>query len=421
MRAIALVGGYSHASVVEEGKELAALGAPAGPCASRHVLILGAGYGGLRVALRLEKVMHRNDCEVLLIDQNDYHQYIHRIHEVAGGRTDEKEAVVPIPRLIRGKKIRFIRAKVLKIDPSNKLVETDRGTLRFDILVVALGSDTQFFGIKGLEEHSLTLRSVKSASEIRKRVEEAFVSAQGEERQLRFIVGGGGFCGTELAGELAEWLPLLARKHGMDPSRAKVVLVEMKEAILPEWNPKLAGKAAEILRSRGVELVLGKAIVEADEKGVLLSDGRRLEADLIVWVGGICGVDEISRICPVVGQRAPIDEYSEALGFPGVYVVGDCALVRDAKTGKPLPASAHIAMEQGDVVAENIYADLYRGVKRRYVPKHVGEVVSLGSRHAVGDLWGIELTGIAARMAKKLVHLAYVYSIGGFKLLMKGE
>lgn len=370
--------------------------------------------------MRLEKkIRDRSDCEILLVDRNDCHQYIHRLHEVAGGTKDEEAAFVPVRKLIEGKKIRFIQANVLRIDPARKLAETDKGTLKCDEMVVALGSGTGFFGIKGLREHALTLRSLEDARRIRKKIEEIFAATEGSGKELTFIIGGGGFTGTELAGQFAEWFPILARKHGLDPSKVRVVIVEMQKTLLPGWHPELASRAMEILRSKGVELVLGRAIVETNRKGVVLSDGSRLEASLIIWAGGIAAVDQILTICPVGGNRAPINEYSESANYRGVYVVGDSALVCNPKTGRPLPTSAHIATEEGSIVADNIYADLYGGVRKRYIPKHIGEVVSLGGRDAVGELWGATLTGIMAALAKKLIHLAYVHSIGGFRLLLR--
>ncbi len=381
---------------------------------NKSIVILGAGMGGLRAAFKLEKrLKNMKGWEILLIDENDYHQYLYRFHELAGGNMSEVAATVPMDRLIGKKRIRFINAIVTALDPDIKSVETSNGSIKYDSLVIALGSQDEFFGIKGLDKQSVcTLKSLREACLTRAEVLD--LADKGGD----IVIAGGGFTGTELAGELAE---LFSKKKTISN---RIFLVEALENILPGWNSQLVKKAVQILKSKGVEVVTNEPIKEVSENSVLLKSGRRISCALIIWAAGV-SVDEVCGTCSpkinVKQRRICIDEYSSAVGIPGVYVIGDCALVCDIETGKPLPQSAHIALEQADLVACNIYAEISGTPRKKYIPTRVGEIVSLGGHDGVGELYGIKMSGRLAILMKKIIHLAYVQSIGGISLLLAGK
>ncbi len=384
----------------------------------RRIVVLGAGVAGIRFILDFEpKVKSLGNVKITLVDQYDYHQYIHKLHEVAGGRSEPKEIVVPIKWLIRDKNVEFKQAKVESIDIEGKMVNTDKGNIQYDILVIALGSQTCYYGIKGLEKNSLGLKSVVESYQIRKKVDEIFESARERDKPLTFIIGGGGYTGVELAGEFAEYFPPLAEKYGVDPEDIKLIIVEAMDTILPEWGPKVTEGAMEILRSKGVNVMLNQPIVKADGRGITVKNGEKISADLLVWTGGVEGV----TVCPAFdygnSKRVLISNICEATNAPDVYAIGDCAFVCDVSTNEPFAPSAHIAMEQASFLAKNLYAQIVGKPQKDYVPKHLGEIVSIGREHAVGSLWGIQLKGWIARIAKKMIHIGYVYSIGGVRLM----
>lgn len=382
----------------------------------REILILGGGIGGLRVALRLERRLRPGLGRIKLIDQNDYHQYLYRIHEVCGPHYDERGIIVPFSRLLRGRRIEFRRMRVEDIDPHGGVVRTSEGEISFDILVIALGSSPQYYGIEGLEEHSMVLNSYEAAKAIRRRIEELFKEA--DKEPPRIVVAGGGFTGTELAGELAEWLPTLIERHGLLRPESLLTLVEAMPRILPGWSPELSRMAEEILRSKSVEVLTGDPVERASGEGLELRSGRMIYADLIIWTGGVTCNRAVGGEFEMVKGRIKIDDYCHAWGFDDIYVVGDASCALDYETGKPLPPSAHIAMAQADVVSHNIHASLTGGGLRRYRGERVGEIVTLGRRHAVGELWGMRMKGWTARVMKRLIHLWYVHSIGGLGLLL---
>ena len=179
----------------------------------KQIVILGAGVAGIRVALDLSKKIDSRVGRVILVDENDYHQYLYKIQEVCNKDYKDEDIIVPISRLIEGKGIEFIKASVSTVDTERGVVETTGGEMPYDILVIALGSHVTYFGIEGLEENSMTLSSFETALEIRSRIEELFKEAERSGESPNIVVGGGGFTGVEVAGEIADWYPILCREH----------------------------------------------------------------------------------------------------------------------------------------------------------------------------------------------------------------
>ena len=379
----------------------------------KKVVILGAGIGGLRVALNLESKTTSNLCRIILLDENSYHQYLYRIHEICGLDYNEKDIIVPIRKLIYGKNIKFQMSKVKDIDPKQHVVETSRGELKFDILVIALGSHAEFYGIEGVKEHSLVLDSFESAKRMRCDVEKLFMASKGEGRAPKIVICGGGFTGTELAGELTDWLPVLFERYGFESSEKLATLVEAMSSILPGWDPDLVKRAQDVLTSRGIELMLGDPVSRVSKDGVEVKSGLKLESDLTIWTGGVTCDPACGNVFDIRSRRICIDDYCRAIGFEDIYVVGDSSCAVDAETGEPLPPSAHIAMAQADVVSHNIHASLIGGEMKRYAGKRIGEIVTLGEIDAVGNLWGKKVTGSPAKFIKRLIHWWYLFSIGG--------
>jgi NADH dehydrogenase len=384
----------------------------------KQIVILGAGVAGLRVALKLEKRISRELARIILIDENEYHQYLYRIQEVCNSDYEERDIVVPISRLIKGKRIEFVKTTVKTVDPNRHIVETIEGEQPFDILVIALGSHVAYFGIEGLEENSLTLNSFEAAKNIRAKIEFLFDKAGKSGQPPNIVIGGGGFTGVELAGELTDWIPILCKTHGLEPSDHLLFLVEAMPTILPGWNPDQVRKAQEVLSERGVNLILDDPILKVSEKRISLRSGMVLKPDLFIWSGGVRGDPACGVNFDIKSRRIVIDDYCRAKGFEDIYVAGDAACTIDGKTGIPMPPTAHIAMEQGDIVAHNIQASLREGEMKKYVFNRVGEIVTLGRTNAVGELFGIKFTGSTAKFMKKVVHWWYLHSIGGFSLLL---
>jgi len=382
----------------------------------KNIVILGAGVAGIRAALDLVKKVDKSTGRIILVDENDYHQYLYKIQEVCNREYEEKDIIVPISRLIRGKRIEFIKTSVKNVSIERQVVETTSEEIPFDILVIALGSHVAYFGIEGLEENSTTLSSFEMAKKIRSRITELFNEAERTGTPPNIVVGGGGFTGVELAGEIADWYPILCEEHSIQKPEKYVSIVEMMPTILPGWNEKLVLKGQEVLENIGVQLVLDDAVMKVSEGKIELKSGRTLTPDLFIWNGGVRGDPACGSEFEIKGRRITIDEYCRVEGHENIYVAGDSACATNAE-GRPLPPTAHIAMVHGDLVARNIASSLRGEPLTPYVHKHIGEIVTLGRTYAIGDLFGIQFKGTLAKFMKKVVHWWYLYSIGGVSLV----
>jgi NADH dehydrogenase len=383
----------------------------------KRILILGAGVAGLRVAFYLHKRVDPVDVEIVLIEENNYHQYLYRIHEVCNNHYEDEEIIVPISRLLKGKRVKFLNTSVTGVDPERRVVETTDGDQPYDALAITLGSHPEYYGIEGLEKNSLTLGSFEQAKRIRDRIEELFEEAEETKKPPVILIGGGGFSGVELAGEIADWYPILCERYSLEVPQELVTIIEAMPTILPGWNLKLVEKAQKVLGNLGVNLILGDPITRVTSEQVEARSGRTLEPDLFVWTGGVkmnqCSMGDVE----IRGRRIVTDEYNRVPNHPDIFVAGDCACAVD-ETGRPQPPTAHIAMVQGDIIGHNIHALLTGGAMKRYEFDRVGEIVTLGKTNAVGELFGLKFSGTLAKFMKKVVHWWYLYTIGGIGLVL---
>jgi NADH dehydrogenase len=372
-----------------------------------RVVVLGAGYGGLMTAVKFEeKVKRLEDVEIVLVDRNDFHQYLHLAYEIVTGVKKPSDLTMPLSELLENRKIQFFQGNVSKVDLDEKTVITDKGNVPYDELVIALGSEPDYHHIKGAHENSFCVDSVEAAAQIKDKLK-----TMEKEKQPNIVVGGGGFTGVELAGEI------------VDEFNCCVTVLEGSNTLVPSWNkPEFSKKIAEVLADMGSKLILGKFISEVKPDSIMLNDGSQIEYDLFIWAGGVQGSQVVSSSGLRMGKngRVLINEFCEAVGFPGVYVVGDCALVVDSDTGAVLPQCVEIALQQAEVVAQNLYADVTQRERTAYVPKFSGLILAIGERYGIGQVLGVKVEGRLAQTIKRIIHLRYVYEIAGLGEALKG-
>ncbi len=373
----------------------------------KTIVILGAGYSGLMTAIKLEaKIRARDNVEIVLVDKNDYHQYVHLSYEIVTGVKKVSDLTLPLSELLEKRKVRFVQATVSGIDPKNKTVKTDNGDIPYTTLVIALGSEPNYYGINGTQEHSLLLNSVDSAAKIRDKLNEIFRKIG----RPNIVIGGGGFTGAELAGEI------------VDERGCCVTIIEGSDKLLPSWNePEFSEKIAKILTEEGTKLMLGKIITQVDADSVTLKDGTKIPTELFIWTAGVQASTLVknSGLRTGKGNRAVIDEHCQAEGYPDVYVVGDSALVTDPETGTILPQCVEIALETAEIAADNIAASLNGSELKVYKPKFSGLILAVGEGYGIGKLYGRTVEGRIAQMLKRIIHLHYVYEVAGVREAMK--
>ncbi len=353
-----------------------------------------------------EKAKRLKDVEIVLVDRNDYHQYLHLAYEIVTGVKKVSDLTIPLSELLKKRKIRFLQASIHSIDFADKLVRTDKGDVPYWELVIALGSEPNYCHIKGAEEHSFCVSSVEAAAQIRDNLKKTLA----RKKNATIVVGGGGFTGVELAGEI------------VDEHKCCVTIIEGSKTLLPTWNiPEFSRKVANVLTEMGAKLILGKFIAEVKQDTVVLNDGSQVECSLFIWTGGVQGshVTSYSGMKTEKGNRVKINKFCEAVGFPGVYAVGDCALVVDPKTGETLPQCVEIALQQAEVVAQNLYADATKNERTVYTPKFSGLILAVGEKYGVGKISGVKVEGRLAQTIKTMIHLRYVYEIAGLGKVLK--
>jgi len=393
----------------------------------KQILILGAGYGGLRTALKLERLLKQNvNWRILLVDRYDYHQLKTELHQVAAGTTSFEVVSIPIVRLVKNKNIDFFHAEATNVDFTQGVVTTTRGKVRYDKMVIALGSETEFFGIPGLSKHALTLSSVEDARRIKTHIRDLFAQAKNEadeaQRQamLTIVVGGGGFTGVELATELTDYVSKLCKQFEIALRETKLIVVEAGDTVLPGFDLKLVYRVQQVMKARGIRLMLKTPCVSVEHDSIKMKTGEKIQTRTLIWTGGVRACDLVAEAGLKYGPRSRVvvNPFLESVDHSGVYVIGDNALVLDPVTNRPLAPTAQLALQQADFAALNIYSEI-KGVKRvGYIPRVAGQFVSLGGRNAVGWVWRFKVTGFVAWFLKRLTVVRYLYSLGGLELLI---
>jgi NADH:quinone reductase (non-electrogenic) len=386
---------------------------------SGQIVVAGAGYAGLHVALRMTAKLRRHaEMELTLVDRHDYHQALTELPRVAGGTRAADAVRIPLQDVLETR-VRFIQTEINGFDLAGRQLLTGAGTIGWSRLVLALGSRPNDFAIPGLAERTLSLYSASDAERVWAAVNKALTAAAaatGPELQRRLatvVVGGGGATGVELAGELAEALPKVAGGHGLAPGRPAVQLVEAGPTILAGSSPQLIGKATRILSDLGVQVRTNATIAAATEEGFRLTDGQLVEGGVFVWAGGLKAPQLVADSGLPTGHngRVKVDQYLRVLDRPDIYVAGDLASVVDPRTGHVLPPLAQVALEEGETVARNLNAELNGLPLEAFTFHDKGFVVSVGPRRAVADIVGITTGGHLAHLLKDAIEWEYRQSV----------
>lgn len=299
----------------------------------------------------------------------------------------------------------------------SKVVKTDESDLSYDLLLIAMGSHPTYFGINGIQENSVTLGSYEEAKKIREKIFELYKNAEINDPP-NFVIGGAGFTGVELAGEIIESIPKLSKEFGVKEPKTKLTIVEALPTILPGWDEKLIEKGTKFLQEQGVNLHLSDPVVEVNEKSVKLKSGTVLQPDLFIWTGGVEADPACGKGFEIKSRRIVVDEYLQHKGVEDVFIAGDQACAVDSN-GKPMPPNAHIAMMQADFAVHNILAKIRGETMKKYTFEHAGEIVTFGKDYAVGEIFGYNFYGLLAKIMKQFIHVWYLHSIGGINLIFE--
>ena len=388
----------------------------------KKILILGGGFAGIECCLKLESY-YKNDAEIdiTLVSEDNFILFTPMLPQVASGTIETRHIVTPIRTLI--KKSKFYEAKIRSIDPYGKSVsligtnENRETLLNYDILVIALGSKTNFFGMKNVEENAYSMNSINDAILLRNRIIDLLEQAENEtdpvlrKSLLRIVVVGGGFAGVETAGELNDFINDVAEYYpNIDSSDVKVTLIESSSEILSGFPQNLAGFAKEKLIERGISLVLDAGVTSFDgnevllesklkSNKVLLSDSSQkvghaqlteiqsIPTHTLIWTAGITPVDLIKNSAfETIKGRIVVNEFLQSKEFSDVFAIGDCSLFDPRLSMKKFPQTAQIAEAHAKTAASNIRQFLNRKTLSKF------DYVWKGQSAIIGKNTGIALS-----------------------------
>ncbi len=383
------------------------------------VLIAGAGYAGLHIALRLSSSAdRRRQFDLTLIDQHSYHQVITELPRVAAGTRPADAVRLPVEQLL-GPHVRFVQSTISAFEPSSNQVQTTDGPKPYDRLVIALGSRPNDFAIPGLAERTIPLYSVDDAERVWDAVQAAVDKAAAtrdpseQQRLMTAVVGGGGATGVEIAGELAETIPELARAKGVSPDLPRVIVVEASPSILAGSSKGLVERARHLLDQLQVDVRTGARITAATQDGLTLQTGEVIRGEVFVWAGGMKapGLLATSGLPTGHNGRLKVDQYLRVLDHPTIYAAGDSASVIDVDTGHVLPPLAQTAIDEGETVGQNLEAEVLGQPLKPFVLRDRGMTVSVGPKEGVAQVAGVPFGGRLAHLLKDAIELEYRTSV----------
>ncbi len=391
--------------------------------ARTHIVIVGGGFGGLKVAQTLEKLLRFGDpVDVTLISRDNFLLFTPFLTEALGGMLDEADVASPLRAFL--KRTNFVMGEVAAVDVHAKTVTYKRPltdetkTVEADQLVLSLGSTTSFHGQQNMEKLAFTLKSLDDASLLRNHLMAALEQANQESdpvaRQafLSVIVVGAGYTGVEAAGAIRDLMKDACRNYQhVRPDECRVVLMDMAEAILPTIDPKLARYAVRQLQKRGIEMRLGQTIKDADAQSVTLSKGETIPARTLLWSAGVmpspltkmldCEKDKKGAI--VTGPTMAVK------GLPGVWAMGDCAHIPNLlEEGRPYTGTAQNAEREAKQLAKNVLAVLHGREPKPFLFRSLGEFVNLGHHVAVAQIKWFKFSGFVAWFLWRSVYLVKI-------------
>lgn len=374
------------------------------------MVILGAGFGGLNAARALAE-----SADVTLVDRHNFQTFLPLLYQVATAGLAADHVAYPIRGALRKSNIAFRMGSPISVDHRNKEVKLDSSeVLPFDHLIVALGSATADFGIKGVSENALGMKSVAEAISIRAEVMRRFedLCRFQDETRLSISVVGGGPTGVEMAGALAELVrgPLTSdEEHAA--RHIDIYLIEAGPRILPSFSPSLSARTKRDLEKLGVEVLTETAVQEITPRKILLKNGNEIPSEVTIWAAGVQGQPLAQNLSlPIVATRIDVEPTLQVKNYPSFWAIGDIAGAK-GRDGRFLPMVAPVAMQQGTFVAEQIQRVEQGKELLDFVYKNKGSMATIGRQKAVVEVGKIKLVGAPAWFAWLFLHLFYL--LGG--------
>lgn len=381
-----------------------------------HVVIVGAGFGGIKLA----KVLAKENVKITIVDRHNFHLFQPLLYQVSTAVLSEDEIAYPIRAFFRNyNNVDLFMAKAEGLDQKRKVLLTNHGEVSYDYLVLAAGATTNFFGMESVEKNSFGMKTLQEALHIRNHVLHMFERANKHQdneierrRMLTFVVVGGGPTGIEEAGAISELISIQKQEyHNLDFNEVSVTLIEATAHVLPMMPQELQDKTVQVLRGKGVEVLLNTQVVDYDGNNLSLKDGTIIPTRTVIWAAGVKAVPFIAECGAEVDRagRVIVEENLLVKGSDCVFAIGDCANFCHG-TERPLPTVAPVATQQAVLCRRNIM-HLIRGgsvdALEKFHYKDLGAMATIGRGEAVVAKTSMnpQMTGFIAWCAWMFVHL----------------
>ena len=380
----------------------------------KKIVVVGGGFAGVNF---LKSLANDPRFEITVVDRNNYHFFPPLLYQVATAFIEPSNISHPFRRLLRDKKnIRFHMGSLVKVNPESDTVDTDTGTLSYDYLVLGLGTETNYFGIEGVQKKALPMKTIDEALVLRNHLllnmEKAVRAKDKAERDkfLNIVIAGGGPTGVELAGMLAELGEYIAAKEypEIKDYRSHIYLVDAGPVLLAPMSKKSQAEATQVLEKLGVQIILNTAVKDYTGDTVILSDGRTIETYALLWASGVIAREVPGLPAEVItrGRRILVDEINRVQGFANIFALGDqCFQSSDPKFPNGHPQVAQVAIQQGKLLGGNLKKlEIGQSPKPfRYNDK--GSMAIIAKFKAVADLPGFSFQGFFAWIVWLFIHI----------------
>ncbi len=385
---------------------------------TQHVVIIGAGFGGLNVARRLRNA----PVQITMIDRQNYHLFQPLLYQVAIAGLLPSQIAYPLRTIFRKQKnITFHLGEVAEVNLEARYVSMAGSVIAYDVLVIAVGAETNFFGMDSIQQEGFQVKGIQNAVSTRnhllKMFEQASREADTEKRRamLTFVVAGGGPTGVETAGALAELINHVMVKDfpDLDLNEARVILLEADNHLITPYPHELRHATFDLLRREHVEVLLNTKLADFNGQSVIFGDGRQIATHTLIWTAGI----KAARLLESLGVeragagRVRVAPTLQLPQHPEVFVLGDAAYLVNGD-GQPLPMLSSVAIQQGKVTAGNIRRMVNGKKTQPFHYKDQGLLATIGRKAAVARIWGVSFSGFVAWVIWVFLH---IYRLIGFR------
>lgn len=383
-----------------------------------HIVIVGAGFGGMDVARRLANAPVR----ITLIDRHNHHLFQPLLYQVAIAGLVPSQIAYPVRTIFRRQKnLTFHMGEVTAVDLESRYVKMNGSVIAYDHLVLAVGGQTNFFGLEGVAQHAFQLKNIESAVGIRNHLLRMFEKADREvdvEKRralLTFVIVGAGPTGVETAGALSELITHVLTKDypHLDLQDVRVLLVEAMDHVMGNYPDELRQATMDLLRAKNVEIQLNTKLTDYNGREVTFADGSRVSAQTMIWTAGVRAAELADRLAAgqAASGRVRVEPTLQLPGHPEVFVIGDAAYVENGD-GQPLPMLATVAQQQAKVAANNLRRMLKGQPTQPFRYKDPGLLATIGRNAAVARIWGLSFSGFIAWVIWVALH---IYRLVGFR------